>query len=320
VSTVLVTGAAGFIGRRLCASLRRDFTVRALLRRDGDGPWHQSFTLDLGRDDIPVEAVAGVDTIYHLAARTHAISAVNDEPEYVRVNVDGTRDLLERAGERGVRRMVFMSSVKAMGEGSGVVMDETTPPDPTSAYGQTKLAAERLVLNGNLVPEGVVLRPALIYGPGVKGNLAAMIAAIDAGRFPPPPQVSNQRSMVHVDDVVAATALAGKAVNAAGETFIVSDGEPYSTRRIYELICLSLGRDVPRWSVPLPVLRSLAIAGDALSAVLRRRAPFDSDAYGKLFGSACYDGSRIRRALDFKPLWDLERALPAIVEAWRSHH
>jgi UDP-glucose 4-epimerase len=314
---VLVTGAAGFIGRRLCETLLPHARVRALLRRSQDGPWHDSVVADLGSEEIPAAALEGVDTVYHLAAHAHQASAHGNAAIYERVNVAGTRALLDAAKVEGVRRFVMMSSVKAMGEGGADPADERTPPRPASPYGRTKLAAERMALYGGFVPEAVVLRPVLVYGPGVKGNLAAMISAISAHRFPPIPRVHNRRSMVHVDDVVAAAILAGRTVDAAGETFIVSDGVLYSTRRIYELICAALGRDVPAWMVPRSVLRLAAFAGDVLSGLGRRSAPFSSEAYRKLFGSACYDASRITRRIGFRPRRDLEHSLPEIVESWR---
>jgi nucleoside-diphosphate-sugar epimerase len=313
---VLVTGAAGFIGRRLCRALAASRRVRALFRNEVDGPWHEAVRHELGDGAVPGEALAGLDTVYHLAAYTHAVSERDDEAEYVRTNVTGTQSLLEAARGAGVQRVVFFSSVKAMGEGSADPKDGTAPARPTTAYGRTKLEAERRVLA--LVPEPVILRPALVYGPGVKGNLAGMIAAIEAGRFPPPPRVENRRSMVHVDDVVDAAVRAGSRAEAVGRVYIVTDGGAYSTRDLYELICRALGRRPLAPGVPLFVMRALALAGDAAGSVLRRRAPFDSESYRKLFGSAVYDGSALVRELDFAPRWSLETALPEIVAAWRA--
>jgi nucleoside-diphosphate-sugar epimerase len=317
-STVLVTGAAGFIGRRLCAALADRARVRALVRAPVQGPWHDAVTGDItaGVDD---DATAGIDTIFHLAARTHAVDerSDGDDERYRAVNVAGTRSLLESAARSGVGRVVFTSSIKAMGEGGDGVFTDASVPAPETAYGRTKLEAERLVLGGGYVGEAVVLRPCLIYGPGVKGNIERMLAAIDAGRFPPVPETGNRRSLVHVDDVVAALVAAADSPRLVGEAWIVSEERYYSTRDIYEVLCRALGR-VARPGWPPWVFSGLARAGDVAGALLGRRAPFDSEARRKLFGSAAFDGSRLWAALESAPQWTLERAAPAIVAAHRG--
>jgi len=101
------------------------------------------------------------------------------------------------------------------------------------------------------VPESVVLRLSMVYGPTRKGNLPRMIEAVTKGRFPPLPETGNKRSMVHVDDVVQAAMLAAERPESVGQTYVVTDGPPYSTRQIYECICEALGRDAPKWHVPI---------------------------------------------------------------------
>jgi UDP-glucose 4-epimerase len=309
-----VTGASGFIGRRLCERIARGGEVRALFRSPAEGPWISVDHLDLSRDAFPVDALKGVDTLFHLAARTHAVDEyAEDGPQYRAINVDGTRRLLEAAGRAGVRRMVFFSSVKAMGEGSAASQDESAEPAPTTWYGITKLEAEKLVLDGGYVEEPVVLRPALVYGPGAKGNLERMIDAVRTGRFPPVPEVNNRRSVVHVDDVVAAAELAADSPGAAGRVFIVTDGRPVSTREMYEWICDALGLPVRRWKVPAAAFKGLSLVGDAIGRVRGRRWIFDSAAYEKMFGSACYESTAIGQALGFEPKWTFQTALPHLL-------
>jgi UDP-glucose 4-epimerase len=312
--TFLVTGANGFIGRRLCAALEERGKVRALLREPVEGPWSETVVADIA-DGVPAQATSDAEVVFHLAARAHAVDDRETNAAYRAVNVEGTRALLERARDSRVRRLVFMSSVKAIGEGGAGVIDDDTTPHPTTAYGRTKQEAERLVLDGGFVPEPVVLRPCLVYGPGVKGNILRMVEAIDAGRFPPVPQLRNRRSMVHVDDVVAAALGAAEAGAVVGRPFIVSDNRYYSSRDIYEAISRELGRKV-RPGLPLSLFRALAKGGDLVGAVTGRGTPFDTAAYDKLFGSAAYDGSGLWRALGTGPKWTLETALPAIVEAF----
>ena len=311
--TALVTGASGFIGRRLCAALQHDgVRVRALVHQGAaEGPWHECVRADLARADLPAGACEGVDTVFHFAGRVHALAERRqDNDDYRRINVDGTRRVLDAAARAGVRRVVFASSVKALGEGDG-------NNAPLTPYGQSKLDAEALMLGG-AVAEPVVLRLSLVYGPGVGGNLDAMLRAIDQHRFPPLPRVDNRRSLVHVDDVVKiAIASAGGSYRNSGP-FVIGDGVAYSTSAIYTAMVSVLGRRVPRWSVPLWAWRAMARAGDLAGAVMRRRAPFDSAAYQKLFGSAWYPPADVRALFGVHSLRTLPEALPEMVAEMRS--
>jgi len=310
-----VTGASGFIGRCLCERLARVGSVRALFRSPAEGPWTLADRVDIAKEDLPPGAIDGVDTVFHLAARTHAVDEVEDsEARYRRVNVDGTKRVLEAASRAGARRFVYLSSVKAMGEGYVEAQDESERPAPETWYGRTKLEAEHLVLDGGYVTEPVVLRPALVYGQGAKGNLERMIDAVRAGRFPPVPEVGNRRSMVHVDDVVSAAMMAAIEPAAIGRVFIVTDGQPISTREMYVWICNALDKRVQRWTAPVSLLRGLSKVGDAVGKIRGRRWVFDSDAFDKLFGSAVYDSTAIEKTLGFKPQWTLQTALPHLIE------
>jgi len=161
-----------------------------------------------------------------------------------------------------------------MGEGNGRCLDEFFDGQLETPYGRFKLEAERVTLEfGRRAGLHVAsLWLPLVYGPGTKGNLFRMIAAIDRGIFPPLPKSGDHRSMVHVADVVQAAVLAAENPAANGQCYIVIDGGTYSTRELHLLICRGLGRTVPPWRVPLWALRVAAVAGDAIGKVLGRRS------------------------------------------------
>lgn len=303
----VVTGASGFIGRRLCEALREHGRVVALLRdASQEGPWDEVVVADIADGELPCAAFAGADVVFHLAGRAHAVAERrNDVDLYTRVNVIGTQRVIECARVSRVHRIVFASSVKAIREDDG---DDTLSP-----YGTSKRAGEDIVLNSGI--DAVVLRLALVYGPGVEGNLGGMLRAIRSYRFPPPPPLPNRRAMVHVDDVVRALLAAGESAHAVGKRIVIGDGVEYSTRDIYDAMNHALDRPAPTWSMPLALWRALARAGDTLGAVLHRRAPFDSEAYRKLFGSAWYEPGDMRSDLGVVPELTLEDALPAMVAA-----
>ena len=296
--------------------------MRALSRGAamGEGPWDEAVAADL-TEPLPPGTMAGVDCVFHLAGKAHALSELADQgDEFERLNVEGTRRLIEAAALSDVERLVFFSSVKAMGEGTTRETDESEPPRPQTAYGRSKLAAEGLLLDfsGRRGRHGCVLRLPLVYGVGNKGNLYRMIAAIDRGRFPPLPPTGNRRSMVHVDNVVDAAMLASVRPEASGETFIVTDGRDYSTRELYEAICEGLGRAVPPWNIPLFVLKAAGRVGDVVGRLRGRRFILDSDAVQKLLESASYSTARIARVLGYRPAHTFPEALPAFLDWYRS--
>jgi UDP-glucose 4-epimerase len=315
----LVTGASGFIGAVLVCRLMADGRfVRSLVRRDPGRrmPGNEVLRADLAAGPLSPEALKGIGTVFHLAGRTHALSEVDvDEAEYRRINVDGTRHLLAACREAGIGRFVFFSSVKAAGEGGSECLDESMEPRPTTAYGRTKLEAEHLVIDHatRFGVHAVCLRLPMVYGPGNKGNIHRMIDWVARGHFPPLPEVGNRRSIVHVDNAVEAACLAAVHPAASGQTYIVADGRPYSSRELYEIICKGLGKAIPGWSVPLPVLRGLARAGDVIGRMRGRRFFFDSDALEKLIGSAWYSSEKISRELKYRPSVTFEEALPELI-------
>ncbi len=318
----LVTGATGFVGGALVASLKASGAfVRGMARRSSPSAADELVTADLV--DLPSDTSVfnDIDIVFHLAAKTHDVAeAVGVEAQYHRINVQGTERIIAAVRRRALRRFVFASSVKVIDEGNTVPATETTPLGPSTPYGRSKLAAEELVIAASRDErfEAVCLRFPLVYGPGQRGNLQRMIAAIDRGRFPPPPVNSNKRSMVHVGNAVQALLLAASHPAAAGRTYLVADARPYSTREIYDAARAALGRPPTTWAIPEWLLRTAAVGGDVARRIAGRRVGYDSEAFQKLLGTAVYDSSLIARELGYQPVHDLIESLGELVVGHRS--
>ena len=261
----LITGASGFIGSHLCRHVREQgHRVRALLRHPAEGPWDEAVYGELTAPSLPEDLFAGIEGIFHLAGRAHAQDSSREaERLHRKINVEGTRALLAGARRAGVKRFVYFSSIKAAGDPGERCVDETWDAAPADPYGRSKREAEQRVLETGKESGMHVcnLRPVLVYGRGVQGNLKRMLQSIARGRFPPLPESGNRRSLVSVDDLVCAAWLAMNHPQANGKTYIVCDGHPLSTRQMYEAMCRALGRKVPGWWVPLWMLRAGARLG-----------------------------------------------------------
>ncbi len=335
----LVTGASGFVGRALCAALHaRGDQVRAVMRRPAAGPWDEQWNLDLGTADLPAGLLRDVDVVWHLAARSRPSvggSAAAREPRQpelaeARAAADlvATRALLDavaagawlQRASPGAPALVLASSVKAVGLPARGPADERTATPPDTRHGRAKRAAEELVLAAaeRHGLHACAVRPAPVYGPGCGGGLRRMLRAVDQGRFPAVPEVGNRRSLVGLDDLVAALLLVAERPEAAGRTYVVCDGEAYSTRRVQLAMASALGRTPPARTVPPWALRALARSGDLAGWLAGRPAPFDSAALRQLLGSAWYSAARITAELGWRPRQDLEGALPAMVAAYRE--
>lgn len=259
MSTVLaITGATGMVGSALIFELSnsKEYKVkgfcRTLPRADEDlliavGPLE---TADL-LDDL-----TGVDAIIHTAARAHIMEDEADDPlaEYRKVNVQGTLNLARQAVEAGVKRFVFVSSVKVNGEATELNCPYTPEqqPAPEDAYGVSKLEAEQALteLCKESGMELVIVRPVLVYGPGVKANFLSMMSWVNRGIPLPLGAVNNKRSIVALDNLVDLLIVCATHPNAAGEVFFASDGNDLSTTEMLQEIGKGLGK--PARLLPIP--------------------------------------------------------------------
>ena len=261
MNKVFVSGASGFVGNRLVRALEnRKVSISVLSRTSQLG--FETVVCDLKSELIPEDALTGVDTVFHLAGFTHdKLDTSEVEHLYQKINVDATVQLAELAVQSGVKRFIFVSSVKAGGSAvTGQCMTEEDQSEPEGVYGKTKREAELKLLElGQKSGMHVsIVRPSLVYGPGVKGNLRLMLSGIEKGWFPPLPDTGNRRSMIHVDDLVRVLFMVTEDERANGEIFIATDGEPHSSRDIYEAMCAVLDKSIPRWSVPKSLFSIIA--------------------------------------------------------------
>ena len=249
---ILVSGASGFIGRRLVSSLSSEgIAFRQLVRGPSRG--FLSVNGDLADRKSLVQACSQVTGVFHCAGYAHAFSSMSgeDSAKHWAVNFEGTCNLLEVAAQAGVGFFVFLSSVKAMPEPGNACVDESFSGDPETAYGRSKLAAEQAVLElGRRYGIHVVnLRLAMVYGSGGRGNLERMGRLVKRRLFPPLPDTGNRRSLVHVDDLVSAARFVASDSRANGQTYIIASQHAPSGRGLFDAMRQALGLPPCLWSV-----------------------------------------------------------------------
>lgn len=240
---VALTGATGFIGRHMLADLtRRGYRVRVLLRRPTALPPEASGAVvgDLARPQNMAAALAGVDAVIHSAGIAHAMSG-RPEDDFRSINTEATVALGRAAERAGVRRFVFLSSIRAQtGPAAPKVVTEDLAPSPTDAYGRSKLAAEEGL--AGLAIDWVALRPVLVYGPGARGNLAALL---EAARSPWPLPLASfrgRRSLVSIDNLAAAIDTILRLEASLRRALIVADPEPLTLPEMIAAIRHGFGR------------------------------------------------------------------------------
>lgn len=307
---VLITGATGFVGQLLVrtAQARGHDVVRTVRLAqpdsvligsvDGNTCWH--------------EALQGCDSVIHLAARVHVMSDKSADPltEFRRVNVEGTARLAHQAAAAGLRRFVFLSSVKVNGEVTQaghpfVANDIPAPEDP---YGVSKHEAEVVLqqIAHETGMEVVIVRPPLVYGPGVKANFASMMHWLSRGIPLPLAAVThNRRSLVAVDNLVDMILTCLEHPAAANQTFLVSDGEDLSTAELLRRMGSAMGHPARLFAVPVPLLK--------VGADLLHRPGL----YQRLCSSLQLDISKTRELLGWTPFLSVDEGLRRAAQGFR---
>lgn len=317
---ILVTGASGFIGRQLCLVLARSgYAVRGAVRSiartvmevGSEDILRKTFNDvvevgEIGPDTDWSEALQDVEAVVHLAGRAHVMKETVADPLalYRMVNVQGTRQLAKAATDAGIRRFVYISSVKVNGECSVLrPFREDDTPAPEDAYGISKYEAEEELLKRArpAALESVIVRAPLVYGPCVRGNFLRLLHCVRRGIPMPLASIRNQRSYVYVGNLVDALIRCVESPRASGETFLISDGEDLSTPELIRRISRAMGQPARL----LPCAEWLLKAAAGLIG--------KGDVITRLCSSLTVDSSKARQLLGWKPPFSLTEGLQSTV-------
>lgn len=312
----LITGATGFVGGAVVRGLERDskFKVIAAVRRESHllpQSIKQVLVGDLLVDTDYAAALEGIDVVLHAAARVHVMDddASGSLAEFRKVNVEGTLNLARQAAKAGVKRFVFISSIKVNGEDTKLGKP-FTPDDhiyTQDPYGLSKWEAEqglfKLVEDTSM--EVVVIRPPLVYGPGVKANFQKMIQWVKKGVPLPLGSVNNKRSLIALDNLVDFILLCATHPKAANEIFLISDGEDVSTTELLKKVSKALGKKARLIPVSVGLMTFVA------------KLVGKEDVANRLFGSLQVDSSKARELLGWKPVVTMDEQLRKLVEAYK---
>jgi UDP-N-acetyl-alpha-D-quinovosamine dehydrogenase len=303
-----VTGANGFVGKALCEHLSaHGHRVMQAVRHE-TGCVDEVVVGDIDGATVWTTELTSCDAVVHLAARVHVMAdtAQNSLETYLATNCGATINLARQAAQAGVKRFVFISTIKVNGEGRDEPYGATDAPAPEDAYAISKWEAEQglLRIERETGLEVVILRPPLVYGPGVKANFLQVMRTIQKGWPLPLGAIRNHRSLLYLGNFVDAIRLCIEHPDAAGQTFLLDDGEAISTPELIRALARSMGRPAHLLEVPVGVLE---FAG----ALLGKRA-----AVSRLTGSLYLDSSAIRSRLGWTPPFSMEAGLAATVADW----
>ncbi|MDH5181998.1 MAG: SDR family oxidoreductase [Gammaproteobacteria bacterium] len=311
MSRILVTGATGFVGKRLLTMLyERGHATLAAIRRASssvDVAGESVVVGDIHADTNWQPVLQGIDVVVHLAARVHVMQETESDPltAFRQVNTEGTRRLAEAAAAAGVKRLVYISSIKVNGEET--TDQPFTAADPVNVpldpYAQSKWEAEQLLkeISRRTGLEVVIIRPPLVYGPGVKANFLSLIKLARLGLPLPLGSIHNRRTLVALDNLADLIALCCEHPAAAGEVFLAGDDETLSTAELVSRIRRALGMKARVFRFP-PGLMAFAAGLFGKQAVWRR-----------LNGSLAVDNSAAKQRLGWQPVTSMDEELQRII-------
>jgi nucleoside-diphosphate-sugar epimerase len=323
---IVVTGAGGFVATYLVPMLAdRGHKIIALQKTaSGRKDITTISTGYLTPDDSLGYLLEGVDCMVHLAGYAHDLVTSDSDAldRYRKTNVELTQRLAQEAAKHGVRRFVFISSVKAIGESSPVdkPFDETTDLDPTGSYACSKADAEkRLAMVAKETGlEVVILRPPLVYGYGAKANMEKMVRMVAQHRLIPVPANGGKRSFIYVGNLADAIRLVVEDERAGGKTYLVSDGNDKTMEEMIHSLAKGAGRSVITVPIPDILMKLAAVAGDCFRYLTGRSPGFDSTVYKKINAPLQVNAEKIRNQLEWSPPYSLELACVESMASFRS--
>ena len=325
---MLVTGATGAVGPRVVQALREaGYRVRTLsLGAPSAGLLLDDVEVRIGdiTDAAVVQAaMEDVEAVIHLAALLHIVNPPSTlRGEYERVNVGGTAAVVNAALSAGVRRVVLFSTIAVYGCATGQILTEDTLPQPDTFYAQSKLAAEQLVLQARRPdgqPLGAVLRPGAVYGARARGNYRRLVQALARGRFIPLGDGHNRRTLIYDYDLAQAAVLAAQHPAAAGRIYNVSDGQFHTLNQIISAICAAMGRQPPRFSVPLGPTRVVAGVLEDVLRLVGHTSPIGRATVDKYVEDVAVDSRRVQTELGFAPRFDLYTGWREVIREMRRN-
>jgi nucleoside-diphosphate-sugar epimerase len=319
---ILVTGATGFIGNPLCKALIKSGRSVYGAVRSISSSLIKSEVEYISVGDISLKTnwkdiLAGIDCVIHCAGRAHKMNKNQDFDLYNPINKEGTRNLAEQAAEAGVKRFIFLSSIKVNGESTNNefekinsnsqiknIFTHTDIPNPMDPYSISKFEAESALwkISAKTNLDIIVVRLPLVYGKNVKGNLDRLIKIIKLGIPLPLGKIQNQRSLIGIDNLVDFVIHCIEHPNAPGKTFLISDDEDLSTSDLIKLISLSMGRNTYLFPAPIYLLKIIA-------KIFRKQTDYD-----RLIGSLKIDNSYAKKILGWKPRVNTKEGIKRIFE------
>lgn len=313
-AVTLVTGASGFVGRAVCTLLAaRKCAVRGVVRKLSSSNIEYPVYIQPGGISPSTdwsEPLADVNQVIHLAARVHIMHDTAADPlaEFRAINVDGTLNLARQAAAAGVKRFIFLSTIKVNGEISDSPYTESDSPMPQNAYATSKMEAELGLrdIASNLGMEVVILRSPLVYGPSVGANFLSLLRAVDLGLPMPFGLIDNRRSLIYLGNLVDAVTACMTHPDAAGKTYLVSDGEDISTPELIRQLARALDCSPRLLPIPSGLMK---LAGRLLS----KKQEVD-----RLLGSLTIDSSAIRHDLDWIPPFSMQEGLLTTANWYRQ--